>query len=464
LVADMTSPATIWQPWQPTAKEPWDRRRVVHLHRRAGFAATWREIERDLKDGPQAAVDRILKGNTRIDDVPGDFEQMAAVIGDAAVASDNVNRLKAWWLYRMLFSPDPLGEKLTLLWHNHFATSNLKVNSLPAMRRQNEVFREFGRAPFAELLAHTVRDPALLIWLDAPANRKEHPNENLARELMEVFTLGVGHYTETDVKEAARALTGWSVTAKGEFREVEERHDEGEKKILGKTGMWRADDFVAMLLDHPATAKRLAFRICDLFMGEGTVDDQALAALADGLREHHLDVGWAVETVLRSVLFFSGANLSTRVCGPVDFVVGGVRALELFDPPPSTLVLSEWVANLGLDLFYPPNVFGWPGGRSWITTRSVIGRLRFATALVEGAIRNPAAALDALVLAQRHGRGDDLPSVVRFFSELLLGTAEVTVVDEIKAAVMHDIPNGTLEDTSRRTVATFLGRPEMQVH
>jgi uncharacterized protein (DUF1800 family) len=459
----MTIPSTIWQPWQPTAARPWNRRRVVHLHHRAGFAATWREVERDLKDGPHAAVDRLLNGKARIDGVPGDFAQMAAVIGDAAVASDNANRLKAWWLYRMLFSPDPLAERLTLLWHNHFATSNLKLSSLPAMRRQNEIFREFGRAPFGELLKHTVRDPALLIWLDAPANRKEHPNENLARELMEVFTIGVGHYSETDVKEAARALTGWTVTARGEFREIDERRDDGDKAILGNTGPWRADDLVKMLLDHPATAKRLAFRICDLFFGEGAVDGEALAALADGLREHNLDVGWAVETVLRSELFFSDANLGTRVPGPVDYVVGSVRALELLDPPPSTLVLSEWAANLGQDLFYPPNVFGWPGGRSWITTRSIIGRLKFATALVDGAIRNPAAPLDALAVAKRHGRGNDLPSVVRFYCELLHGNADGTIVDEVQAAVTSEMPSGALEDMSRRAVATILARPEMQV-
>src|SRR5215470_4510173 len=195
-----------WTPYEPSRTTPWDLRRVVHLHRRAGFAATWGEIQRDLKDGPKASIDRLLTGKARADGVPKDFADAAALL--AGYAGDP-ERLKAWWVYRMLFGPDPLTERLALMWHNHFATSIAKVNDAGAMRRQNELFRAHARARFGELLNAAVRDPALLVWLDAPANRKGKPNENLARELMELFTLGVGHYTEADVKEAARALTGW---------------------------------------------------------------------------------------------------------------------------------------------------------------------------------------------------------------------------------------------------------------
>src|SRR5262249_40583153 len=147
------------------------------------------------------------------------------------------------------------------------------------------------------------------------------PNENLGRELMELFTLGIGHYTERDVKEAARALTGWTV-AMGQFKEDAGIHDAGEKTILGKTGRWKGEDLVSMLLDHPATSHRLAFRVCELLMGEGVVDAPALEALVAGLRQHDLDIGWAVETVLRSQAFFAEANLGSRVLGPVEYVVG----------------------------------------------------------------------------------------------------------------------------------------------
>jgi hypothetical protein len=201
-----------WAPYVPDEKAPWDLRRVVHLHRWAGFAATWAEIQRDLKDGPKNCIDRLLVGRAYCDPVPADFARAADVLGGAAGGSNEPMRLRAWWVYRMMFGPDPLGERLVLMWHNHFATSNLKVDDLAAMRRQNEVFRKYARAPFGELLGAVLRDPAMLIWLDAPANRKGHPNENLARELMELFTLGIGHYTETDRLWAARRPCG---TAKG---------------------------------------------------------------------------------------------------------------------------------------------------------------------------------------------------------------------------------------------------------
>ena len=164
-----------WSPYIPSADLPWNVRRVVHLHHRAGFAATWSEIQRDLKDGPRAAIDRLLEGNSRHDGGPDDFDRMAEVIGDSAVASASPNRLKAWWIYRMLFTPDPLAERLALMWHNHFATSNLKVKDLAAMRRQNELFRRLGRGPFVQLLDGVLRDGAMLTWLDAPANRKGKP-------------------------------------------------------------------------------------------------------------------------------------------------------------------------------------------------------------------------------------------------------------------------------------------------
>lgn len=195
-----------WRPYEPKVDSPWTISRVVLLHRRAGFAATWREIQRDLKDGPEASIDRVLQGKSRIDGIPDTFEDTARLIGDAAVNSTDPSRLKAWWVYRLLFSPDALTEKLTLLWHNHFATSNLKVDDLSVMHRQNELLRHHARGPFGTLFREVVRDPAILVWLDASSNRKGNPNENLAREIMELFSLGIGNYTERDVKEAARAL------------------------------------------------------------------------------------------------------------------------------------------------------------------------------------------------------------------------------------------------------------------
>src|SRR5581483_4999403 len=149
-----------WAPYVPSAEAPWNLRRVVHLHRRAGFAGTWSEIQRDLKDGPRPAVERMLAGKAASDGVPPNFQQTADLLAESAANSCDPARLKAWWVYRMLYGPDPLSERLALMWHNHFATSNLKVEDLTLMRRQNELFRKLGRRPFGELLSAVVHDPA----------------------------------------------------------------------------------------------------------------------------------------------------------------------------------------------------------------------------------------------------------------------------------------------------------------
>jgi uncharacterized protein (DUF1800 family) len=450
-----------WAPYTPDAAAPWNLRRVVHLHRRAGFAATWGEIQRDLRDGPQAAIDRVLTGRAATECIPDAFQRTADLLGESAAASRDPGRLKAWWVYRMLFGPDPLTERLVLLWHNHFATSNLKVNDLAALHNQNRLFRELARAPFGRLLGRAVRDPALLVWLDAPANRRAHPNENLARELMELFTVGIGHYTETDVREAARALTGWTVNDAGAFDEVPVRHDDGDKVILGRRGRWTGSDLVRMLLEHPATADRLAWRVCELFMGEGAVDPAMTRALADGLRRRDLDVGWAVATVLRSGAFFAERNLGRRVVGPVEYVVGAARALELFDPPSSTLVLGEWAARLGQDLFYPPNVGGWPGGRAWLTTRSLIGRANYAAALVVGTPVGRPGPMDALALARRHGHGGGLDAALDFYTKLLLGAEPTAAWHTRWMAVLG--PTSHKNDAARRLVGLILAAPEAQL-
>jgi hypothetical protein len=462
-----------WDRYEPSAEAPWGLPRVVHLHRRASLGASRAEIERDLADGPEASVTRLLEGKTRPVGAPepDEFERTAAVLGEAATASSDPGRLKAWWFYRLLFTPDPLGERLTLMWHNHFATSIQKVSDPALMRKQNETCRRLVRKPFGELLAAMTHDPALLVWLDAPANRKGHPNENLARELMELFTLGIGHYTEADVKETARALTGWTVTD-GEFREAAARHDGGDKVILGKKGRWAGADVVRILLEQPATAHRLAWRLCDTFMGEKAVGKPELKSLADGLRDHNLDIGWAMATIVRSRAFFTDANIRTRVVAPAEFVVGAARSLELLDPPPSTLVLADWSARLGQDVFSPPNVGGWPGGRSWLSARSLIGRANFAAALVEGRGVGRDAPLDPLALARRHGRGRDETDAIRFCAELLTGAAAAGDWQAHPSAPTDRPPESTSGRVSargddrasaRNAVARLIAAPESQL-
>ncbi len=370
-----------WKPYQPTAEFPWDLRRVAHLHRRAGFAAPWSRLQSDLADGPEESITRFLQGDRSIDH--SEFDILSETIGSAAVNSSNPQRLQAWWLYRMLKTHDPLGERLTLMWHNHFATSNRKVKNLALMHQQNQLFRENARAPFGQLLSAVVKHPAMLIWLDGDSNRKGRSNENLAREMLELFTLGAGNYSETDVKESARALTGWAVVNDGfEFRAA--LHDDAELNILGVTQPFTGEQLMERLLTHRATARRVAWRICKTFMGEEFVSNStnraAMEELAAGLVKKQVDVKWAVETVLRSQLFFADANIRSKVLGSTEFVVGAIRSLELEHSPPSTLLLAQWLTRMGQDLFYPPNVGGWNEGRSWLSSRTIVARSNFASA------------------------------------------------------------------------------------
>lgn len=455
--------ASRWSPYRPGPNAPWHLARAWTLRRRAGFGATWDELQRDLDDGPDAAVSRVLDATCRRDGLVVDFPSTAELLGDAAAGAGDIRRLQAWWLYRMLFTPDPLTERLALVWHNHFATSQLKVEDVDAMRRQNAIFRRHARGPFGDLLREMLRDPALLAWLDAPSNRKGRPNENLARELMELFTLGVGRFSERDVKEVARALTGRTVV-NGRYAVRPDWYDDAPKTILGKNARFDGDMVADLLLEHPATAGRLAGRLCRSFLGEGVADESTVSELAERLRADGLHVGRAVEIIFRSELFFSARNLHAQVSEPVPFVIGTVRSLERFDPPPSTLLLAEWTGRLGQELFFPPNVGGWPGGRSWLSGRSVIARANFAAALVGGRLNAGSAAevADLRTLAARHGRGKDSDDALGFFSELVLGRSiEAATCGMILERAARE--RGSRPERFNRAVALLLSRPEAQL-
>jgi uncharacterized protein (DUF1800 family) len=444
----------VWQTFKPTDAQPWDLRRAVHLHRCAGFAATWDQVQQDLRDGPDASVDRLLQGKSSAVMPAAKFEGLSQQLAEGAVVSDDPERLKAWWFFRMLFTPDPLGERLALMWHNHFATSNAKVMDLAAMHRQNEVFRKLGRARFGDLLHAMLHDAALLVWLDAPENRKDHGNENLGRELMELFTTGVGNFGEDDVKQSARALTGLSALDE-EFRYVPEWHDPSEKTILGQTRAFDADSLCDLLTKRPPTSRRIAWRLCVSFLGEGVVSDAQISELSSGLHERELDIGWGVETVLRSQLFHSDANIGSHVIGPPEFLVGAARAMQMSDPPPGTLLLSDWSRRLGQDLFYPPNVGGWAEGSSWLTTRGVINRANFAVALVRGELNYTGTVPDLAAIARRARRGATMPDALLFFNELLLGgRLPQSRLDPIAKQAGDSLADG---------VALLLATPEAQL-
>ena len=373
-------PAHAWSAFEATPGDPWDLARVAHLHRRAGFMAPWSILNRDKAAGLGPSVERLLEGEPKSGDgMPAaEHESLMEVMAGRVAASGNLARLQGSWLYRMIFTPHPLRERMTLFWHNHFATSNAKVNNTGLMQRQSDILRRNALGKFPPMLREMAKDAAMLQWLDCTANRKAHPNENYAREVMELFTLGRGHYSEKDVQEAARAFTGTFVQ-NDQYRAVPSQHDDGDKTVLGKTGKFQGDDVAAILLDQPACAEFLARKLYRHFISEVETPAPALIApLADALRKSDYDIRSVVSLILRSRLFHDPATRRKRVKSPVEFAVGTVRALEILQPTLSADALSEAIGRMGQALFAPPSVAGWEGGPAWINTTTTLARSNFA--------------------------------------------------------------------------------------
>ena len=402
----MTDARTAWEPYRPTPDNPWDLRKVGHLHRRAGFGATWADLQRGLADGPDAAIARVLAGGPADPDFDRTTEFAASPRSLPANAPGT--QLAGWWLARILGGPHPLREKLTLFWHNHFATSLSKVRNARHMLGQYRLLNRYALGDFRELLRGMSTDPAMMTWLDTPSSVKGKPNENYARELMELFSLGIGHYTEADVREAARAFTGYAITGdKGTFAAA--AHDGGEKTVLGRRGPWAADDIVRICLDQPACPRFVAGKLYRLLVSETEPPAPGLIEpLAEGYRRSGFDTGKLVETILRSNLFFSPAAYRQAVKSPVEFAVGIVRGLEGAVGP---LRLAEALETLGQVVFAPPSVKGWDGGPTWLNAQTVLFRQNLALALTSTDDFRFGRRCDPAALLARHGKAGDADAV-----------------------------------------------------
>jgi uncharacterized protein (DUF1800 family) len=460
---DRFRPGTAWQAYFPNGTNPWNAEKVAHLYRRAAFGANWDEIQQGIAGSPRTIVSALLNGGAK----HAAFADEAERLAEGAIASGDPQRLKAAWLYRMMFSPHPLQERLTLFWHNHFATSQAKVNDLSLMHRQNTIFREHALERFGPMAEQIAFDPAMLIWLDAETNQQGQPNENLARELFELFTLGVGNYTEEDIKEAARALTGWTLrNGKAEFDVT--RHDAGEKTILGQTGRWTAGDVVRIALSQPACSRFLVRKLFREFVSE-TVEpsEELLVPLVEGYRLRDYDTAWLMETLFSSWVFYSPASIKQKLKSPVDFVVGGARSLEGRASP---LKMAEALDRMGQSLFHPPSVKGWDGGTAWINSTTLLARQNLAFAL--SAAPDNAHNTDPARLAYKYQIQGNV-NLVRFFLELFHQNPDhsalpdlVAHLDQEKAGLMKTpftsprVADGLLARAAAHLVMTL---PDMQL-
>lgn len=295
---------------------------------------------------------------------------------------NQIGDLNFAWLTQMGDGKSALREKMTLFWHGHFAC---RSNNPLFVQQQNNLLRQHALGRFGDLLGAISKDPAMLQFLNNQQNRKQSPNENFAREVMELFTTGRGAYSEKDIKEAARAFTGWGFNARGEFVFRKNQHDEGDKLFLGKQGNFNGEDILAMLLERPETARFLVGKIYTYFVND--VPDQAL--IADLARQFHrkdYDIRWLMEEIFTSSWFYDPRNVGVRIKSPVEYLAGLQRTLGLsYGNKQSVLYVQKALDQV---LFYPPNVAGWPGGTAWIDSSSLLLRMKLPEVILQSAELN----------------------------------------------------------------------------
>ena len=408
-----------WAEYEPDADHPWNLAQAGHLYRRAAFGASWEQLQQALSDGPQRTIDKLLRPQAETAEFNRTYDEYE-------MATGSVDQLRAWWLRRMIQTPHPLQEKMTLFWHSHFATNAAEVKNARLMQQHVSLLRSQALGSFKILLEGISQDPAVLLWLGAEANRKAHPNENLAQVLMETFTIGPDHCTEDDIRAASRAFTGWFVL-RSKLRYIPREHDGNEKQFLGRKGNFTRNDVLQIILEQPATSRRLVRKLYRWLISETEQPDEALIfPLAESFAKDY-DVLKLVETMLRSNLFFSAAAYRRRIKSPAEFAIGIVKALE---GTISTTQLANDLADLGQNLYHPPTVKGWAGSQHWINSTAIVARQNLASALLRGS--GPYGnKLNPWAVAQKHGCATP-ESARRFLLDLFLqGDLDSDVYDAL---------------------------------
>jgi hypothetical protein len=352
---------------------------IFHLLRRAGFGARPSEIDQYIALGVSGSIGRLLDPAAVADDVDAVLARMSL---DLTKAAD----IQRWFLLRMIYSRRQLLEKMTLFWHGLLTSSLRKVGgarNFGYLVQQNELLRANAFGRFDDLIRAITIDPAMMWWLDLRLSTARAPNENYGRELMELFTLGIGNYTQDDVVAASRALTGWAILG-GKETFVPRRHDAGGKTLLGQSGNLGLDDVVRIVCAHPATARHLAWRLWLYFVDESPSDADLQPLIEAYTRSDH-NVGAVMRALLTVPAFFGPRAYRQRVKSPAEFVVGAVRALEV---PTDGRQLPQALALMGQSLFDPPNVSGWDGDKvsaNWMSTQAWLTRLNLVNALLAAA-------------------------------------------------------------------------------
>jgi uncharacterized protein (DUF1800 family) len=359
-----------------------ERVRVAHLLRRAGFGATKTELDHFAALGQTAATEALLNYSKTSNAA---LESRLPTIDLSGTTQPTAAAIQSWWLQRMAASARPLEEKMTLFWHG-LLTSGLDKAGAAQLFTQNQLYRSMALGNFDALLKAVSKDPAMMVYLDTETNRKGKPNENYARELMELFTTGIGHYTEDDVRESARAFTGWTLSGGKQLRYatvsqfVPRLHDAGAKTFMGKTGTFTGDDIVEMLVPLRATAVRLSTRLFSFFAYPNP-EPAIVNHLADTFQKAHYNVGAVVKEIFAMDAFYSDKAYRALVKTPAELVVHTLKATGV--AAKGFTAAAAAMAPMGQVLFYPPNVAGWPGGTAWINSSTLLNRINFANAATQ---------------------------------------------------------------------------------
>ncbi len=377
---------------------PWNDRLAAHLLRRAGFGGSPTEIARFTAMTPHDAVESLVHfpdtSSLPVPDnvLPYPIDQLrgARMMDDMAKrqmqqdirkeARQSIISMQLWWLNRMLTTPAPLQEKMTLFFHGHFTSAAIEKGAWPNLiYAQNQLYRSNALGNLRDLTHAVSKNPAMLIYLDNASSNKTHPNENYARELMELFTLGHGNYSEEDIRQSARAFTGFAIDrSSGTFVFNPRIHDTGTKTFLGQSGNFDGDDIVNIIYQQPACASFWATTLLSYFVYNDPEPD-LVSAFAEVLVRNNYDLAPSMSKLLQSNVFFSDRAYRALVKSPAEFVVGTYKTFELPQIDPSAL---RSLPAMGQILFHPPNVAGWPGGESWLTSQTMIVRENFVVALM----------------------------------------------------------------------------------
>lgn len=440
-----------------------------HLLVRAGFGGTPKQIQTLVGWGPEKSVEYLLAPEkvefepVRADLFRADIkrpytdeERMMARSAQRDRDEDalarfrlrqqeaeredrrQIREVQRWWLKRMIETPRPLEEKMTLFWHGHFATSYRTIEDSYHMFVQNQLFRSHALGNFGELLFAIIRDPAMIAYLDNNDSRRDRPNENLARELMELFSLGVGSYGERDIKEGARALTGYTFVD-DEFVFNERNHDTGSKSILGRRGNLDGDGFVKAILEQEACSRFISLKLYRFFGADAPLAwsevEGPARKVVQGLASTMLSARYDVRPVLRRLFlsehFYDPGVMGQQIKGPVDLVVGGVRSLNT--PVRDTAILVDALDLMGQNILFPPSVKGWDGGRSWVNTSTLFVRQNILNFLITGRLPQGFEALaklekyDPSFLLEELAKADpgaerDVPRVVDYLLRFTIGS------------------------------------------